>query len=798
MRLAHYGRVMQLKLLDRFYFILTFCVAGPVLCASSNLQRNQLKIFDLKHPKCESQTLIETAKESFTTIANDLPGRNEYNELVKIFHRGQWEKLDSGIEDFLSLFEDSPLREAVAFLRIESLYDRIESVESPILKEAEKGFREVFLLYPRSKLVPNIQATVGAFWLRNGLYTKSLALFIKAKEENPFHSLNCFFQFGIGENNFLLHENEAAKKSFRALLQKCNTPRLNTGAILRLIDLEWEKKTGEYLKRLEALYLSESNIVRRFYPEALYNLGEEKYQKHDYKSAKFFFGEYLDHKHKDPVCAPYALKRVADLGAKLKAPSEEVTGLYLQVYDQFPKTDIGKFAYVEGMLADYFKKEKGEQERRTIVIDEKLSSIQDSKLRYLAAMNKGIALLDSGAGGAVQYLSEIAKADPEELKTTELSEFISSRLMKIIKKEANEILENDLKKESVKDEDLFKPFEEAFGLWIKSTPEEKEAKTFYVELVTKRFKELESKGKWSYAFGILERWKQSGLWSQSDPPQNFKVALGAQISSNLMSLESGKLDELYKAIQENEETLSGFITEEFFPVFIATFLNIKNKEGIARWTKKVQSVRKLASFRAGISNEMKDFLNIKKGEGFIALKKFKESEEVLRDIRSSKFVESALLMRIQSLRALKQYSQAFKLGDSLVSKLPTKDSKVRVLSSLVPILNEGKVWEMAEPLLVKAKKNKAEGKILAPFLYLTGKVQAEKKLCKKAVPSFLEAIALDAENLVANEARFRMAKCYQKEKKKDLAKKLWQEVVDSKDSFWGPMAKSEINLMEEM
>ncbi|NBY20565.1 hypothetical protein EBQ74_10085 [bacterium] len=101
--------------------------------------------------------MVETAKETFTTIANDLPGRTEYNELVKTFHRGQWEKLDQGFDEFSSMFEDSPLREAVAFLRVESLFDRINEKDSPILPEAEKALRETLLLYPRSKLIPKFR-----------------------------------------------------------------------------------------------------------------------------------------------------------------------------------------------------------------------------------------------------------------------------------------------------------------------------------------------------------------------------------------------------------------------------------------------------------------------------------------------------------------------------------------------------------------------------------------------------------------------------------------------------------------
>jgi outer membrane protein assembly factor BamD (BamD/ComL family) len=126
-----------------------------------------------------------------------------------------------------------------------------------------------------------------------------------------------------------------------------------------------------------------------------------------------------------------------------------------------------------------------------------------------------------------------------------------------------------------------------------------------------------------------------------------------------------------------------------------------------------------------------------------------------------------------------------------------KENKTRLLASLVPVVNSAKMWKKAETLLQEAKKNKVEGKSLAPFLYMAGKAQSEEKNCKKTITYFSQALALDIESSMVTEAKFRLGKCYLKEKKKDLAKKQWQEVAESKDSFWAPLAKSEINLMEE-
>ena len=795
MMFADKKRVM---LRNIFLILPIICSSIPSvgIAASNNVPRNQLKVFDIKHPRCESQTLVETAKETFTTIANDLPGRTEYNELVKTFHRGSWEKLDQGFEEFSSMFEDSPLREAAAFLRVESLFDRIDDKDSPVLPEAEKALREALLLYPRSKLIPNIQATVGAFWLSNGMYTKSLALFMKAKDENPFHPLSCFFQFGIGENNYLLHEKEAAKKSFSALLQKCNSPRLITGASLRLLEIDSEKKLNDSPKKLEALYDKESNIIRRFYPEALYNLGELKYQKGEYRSARFFFSEYLSHKHTDPDCVPYASKRMADINARLKSPIEETIGLYLQAFDKSPKSDIAKYAYIEGMLLDYPQKSRSEQERRTAVIDEKIASIHDSKVRYLASLNKGFALLESGHLGALEYLSKTAKANPEELKNGDINGFVSSKLTKILKKHVSETFSEENPKESARNDDLFGPFEDVYSVWIKGSAYEKEVKALYVEMLNQRFKELAGKEKWDYAFEILERWKKSPMWDPSDPTSSFKLEVGSLLTSALLKADNEKQQSLFTAIEQSESILTEFVGDDFSNLFVACYLNKKDLEKVSQWLKKGSAQRKTASIANRTSPEIRDFLILKRSEGYFAVKKFALAEEAAKSVKSSKFLEAAIAIRVQSLLAIKQFSNAYKVGISFVSKFPNKESRLRGLESLVSVVSEGKLWDKAEPLMIQARKEKPDPKILAPFVYLNGKVQSEKKNTRKCISLLTEALKLDPEFGGAIESKFRFARCLAIDKKKDLAKKQWQEVVDSKDSFWSPLAKSELNLME--
>ncbi|MSP19070.1 MAG: hypothetical protein EXR74_05820 [Bdellovibrionales bacterium] len=787
---------MPLKLITSLSCALSVCVIGTTAFSVNNLERANFKIFELKHPACESQSLIDTAKEGFTTIRNDLPGRSEYNELVKTFHRQKWEKLDEDIEFFQNTFETSPLREAVAFLKVESLFDRIDSLDSEIIKEAEKHLRETVLLYPRSQLIPVIEATMGAFWLRNGLYSKSLGTFIKAKQDYPFHSLNCLFQFGISENNFLLHEFEVAKKGFSSLLQKCSNPRFKTGARLRLAEMQMDKNPKESSLLIASIYQEESNIVARFYQEALYNIGENKYQAKQFTSARFFFNEYLKHKKREPSCAVYAHRRIADISAKLKSPQSDLFSLYLETHDQFPKTDMGRFSYVQALLLDYPQKSPGEKIRRTQVVDEELPLIGDPRLRYLGSLNKALALLESGKTGAIGYLVRIGKDHPEDLKDPEIAEFISLNIVKTLKKEALAHLVMDRKKESLKNEDLFQEIEDAYSIWIKGTKIEKETKQFYTDLITKRFKELLEKENFFIAFGLLERWNKSDLWEVNDPDNRTKIAIGTELGHLFLQTDKDKLNAISKAVVKDAELLTRFLGSDFNPLILTAMANLGNSIAVAGELSKTKSNREIASINPMLSSEVQSFLSYKRAEAQFLTKNFEDTNETLKKVTDKKYKDQAVVLKIKSLNELKKYSDAFKLGSSQISKM-NQESKVRVLASLIPTVNGSKIWSKADFLLSEAKKQKVSGLELAPFLFLAGKASSEQKVCKKSIKYISEALTLDPKSPQRNEAQFRLGKCYQKEKKQHLAKQQWKEVIDSKDSFWAPMAKSEINLMEE-
>ena len=276
----------------------------------------------------------------------------------------------------------------------------------------------------------------------------------------------------------------------------------------------------------------------------------------------------------------------------------------------------------------------------------------------------------------------------------------------------------------------------------------------------------------------------------------FRSSIGVKLTQKLMDIESEEKMTLFQSLIENEDTMSDFLGADFLPLFVSAYHHSNNQTELVAWLKKMKPNRRLAQSSLGVTQEMKDFLVFVQAEALMSVKRFSESEPLLKQITSKRYREMAIPMQVENYCGQKQFSQAVKFGLPQVQKLNTLPSKKRVLASLVSAINEGKLWKQSDLVLQQARKQGIKNKELAPFLYLAGKSQSEQKVCKKTIAYYSEALTLDSDHLAAQEAKFRLGKCYQKEKKKELAKKQWQAVVDSQDAFWAPLAKSEINLME--
>jgi tetratricopeptide (TPR) repeat protein len=199
---------------------------------------NPLLSIQTTSPLCTSTMDLGVGRDYFVAIGNDLPGLQEYNQLVKLYQTRRYKEFSEEIKRFYKIFESSPLKEAAYFLEAQELFEEylLKRTEEPL--EAEKKMREALLLYPKSEMVPVLLAGAGNFWLQRGVFEKSLGIYQSARDQFPFHPLYCVFQMGIGESAWQLGDRKAAKSSFTLLQQKCENSRLKLASEFRLMELE--------------------------------------------------------------------------------------------------------------------------------------------------------------------------------------------------------------------------------------------------------------------------------------------------------------------------------------------------------------------------------------------------------------------------------------------------------------------------------------------------------------------------------------------------------------------------------
>ena len=504
-----------------------------VVCHGNNeiSSFSSLPSLDIPHPFCDSPTTLDIAKDYFVEIANELPGRAEYNQLIQLYRVQQWPELSAAIKIFRRVYEDTPLLEAVAFLETEALFEQSEQKPS-FLPDAEKKLRETLLLYPQSTLVPIITGSIAAHWLRQGKFSRALAMYETAARDYAEHELHCNFLFGAAENSFQLHDWRVVKDATEKIIAKCQGMRVQVGAQMRLADLTFNDNPKATTNTYEKIYELNGPIINHYYPMLLYNLGELKYREHKYPSSRFYFNEYLRHRGKEETCTAYALKRVADVSVHLKDKLEAITGLYLAVKETAPKTDVGRYSYLHALLIGFKSSVPAERERRLLVFDTEVDKIGDERLRKFAYLEKGLAMLESGERIAVDYLVRLDAHFPFNLRKGDIGNFVQMKLLEVLHDEVAQALEKR-SADPRKSRKLFAPIEDAYSLWLKDSPYEAQAKKLYSEITFSRFQEALEKDDVLSAVERLEHWKKSELWTAQSPSKADRIKFASRLAEYL-------------------------------------------------------------------------------------------------------------------------------------------------------------------------------------------------------------------------------------------------------------------------
>ncbi len=747
-------------------------------------------------PYCDGKIRFDVAKDSFVEIANELPGVQDYNELVKFYQKKEWAKFKTALTQYKKIYETTPLLEAVQFLEVQAMFEQIDRTDYNDSAEAEKLFKQVVLLYPKSELVPVLYASVASLWLTDGLVQKALGYFEKLKKDYPFHPLYCYFQLGSGEASFLMHDYETAKRDLTQLMQKCTERKYAVGAQTRLNDIELRKKGDAYLSEYEKPFYSDINLVNRFYPHVLFNLGEVKFHKKEYESSKLFFTEFAKYGGKDPVCGPMTLKRLADIALLQNENISIVTGKYLSVRDQAPLTDIGRYSYVHAMLLEFSDVGEIEQTRRIKLIDEEIEKISAYDLRSLSFLEKGLALLSAGRSEALDYLLHLEDRTNYDLKKGPLADFVRDEVVAFLEREANDKVVKTKRIDTLADDSILQPYEKVYEQWLKGTKYEERSKNFYEKIVLQRFDKSLQKKNGLAAVAKLARWKKSNLWSPKKLTKSTKKKIGDSLALYMKGLSEEDLRELSGNLKRYRPELEVVLNPEYHMLLVALDLPNVNKEEIQNHYKEMQKNRSLASFNNDIDKKAVSYLYRVKGQMFMAMEKYPSAEESLLKAVNDKEQKITVEKELVTLyEKSKQYKKLYKYSLDVFDSKPT-DESIRYLETAKSAINIGKLWEEPKAVLKRAEKLGLTDKDITPYKLLQARGSFETGKCKVAIEIYEN---LMKEELPAEEipgSKFRLAKCLTSTKQTPKALKLFEEVIALNDSFWSPLASTEKNLLE--
>lgn len=768
------------------------CFAATRLPAAQDLY-HLLRTVETEHPSCDNPLDLTVAGDYFGPVANDVDGVQDYNRLTSFLRDHQWSQLESGITQFMATYESSPLREATAFLGVYARFLRVGSIDSGEYREAEKMFSEARLLYPKSALIPVILADNASRHLKEGLFEKSLALYKTAREQYPFHELSCVFQAGVAETSLLLRDFTGAERSYQQLLQKCKNTRLRIAADLRLAELKERKSKVDSTTVMEKIFSDSPKLVLRYYPTILYNLGEKKFSRGQYPSAKFFFNEYL--KADQPfACKAYAAKRLADIVLRTTEDRKEVIGKYLEVKETYPATDPGRFSHIHGMLLGLEKVSEPEQVRRLRVIDEEIDLIDNKKLREVMYLEKALALLDGGEEGAIRSLIKVKENSTQDLTKEPVASFIRGRVVDLLTEELNNPPPKnvaDYGKFAAAQLDLY---ESVLHTWLAGKPEEKRAMALVRGRLLKLAEMALDADLPDLSLELLERGKKLSLLP-SDGTKFADAAFRQKYAEKFLTrlIQSPNKKALAEWFMKNHERVTPYVEPASRLLWISSAVETGEDAAIIRTVKMVGQDRRPAAALAPMSPLLKDYYHFNEGKALALLKRWGDADSRLANVSTETFRPKAEELRLNIALEQKQYAKAYQLGFALLDK-KTGPDRTALLETMRQLCYDGKLWSKVDPFMTKVRKLSLPDDKIAPFQYLAGKAYWETKQCPKAVESFEVALVKSPLAPESSEARYLLGKCYSQLRKPSQAKKIWTELLNSQDAFWSKMARNELNL----
>jgi hypothetical protein len=146
-------------------------------------------------------------------------------------------------------------------------------------------------------------------------------------------------------------------------------------------------------------------------------------------------------------------------------------------------------------------------------------------------------------------------------------------------------------------------------------------------------------------------------------------------------------------------------------------------------------------------------------------------------------------------RMKKEFDQAFAVERARLLSTEVAEREKR-LESLSELVLEGKLWNRGIELPTLGHRVGATGALEARLEFLAGRSYFELDRCPQAIQSYQNGLKEGAQLSASAEARYRLGKCFARVNRSEQARQVWQELSMLQDSFWSPLARSEMKFLK--
>lgn len=755
-----------------------------------------LDLLDPVLPYCDIPKAFDSSHQTFVEIKNNLPGRSAYNNMILDYQRRQWPKLDSKIEKFRIEFESSPLREAVEFLAFQAELERLNSEDPDSLKHTEQHFRELLLLYPKSSLTSTVQVSLANFYLKNGNAQKSLGLFRELRRDFPFHPDQCHFMFGEAEAEYQLNGLVDSKRTYQAILQKCQSKKIKLGSEIRLLDIAGKENPKEnQVNSYEALRQKETALIQRFFPDLILNLGEAAYRGREYEQSLFYLNEFKRSVSGRHACEMKMLKRLADITMRKEKAASQILGKYLEVYELDPKSDLGKFSKVIALGYQGEEILKGEFERRDRTIKELIPQIQDKNFNLRARVLDSVVRLKRKKQESLEAINSLyllKNANPQ---------FFRGELEAQIRKEIIQLQEQKPQMFSqlspgAWDKWFWETTLRTHAEWFKgSTQEDLFKQTVSAQTLERAQRQLEN-GRNDDMVRNLRFWSETELFTVSLQDLKQKEELVGAILVSWMEQAQADQKKTSELISENESYLKKIFGAEGQTLWVKVALEKNKEKDLENALRPLRVPRKIAAVGQLKNEKVLSVKSLVLGQAFRRVNQISLSNKYLALVKSPEFKNMSVLEQMRNARDQKRFKTALQLGFSQL-KLSSEKERMGYLEVMSDAVKSGKLWPLANRLYQISKDLKLESSEKALVLGVLGRAKFEEKQFKEASSLLNEALVLDPEGRNTAEASFFLARSLSKSGDLNQAKQVLSQLKDKKDEFWSPLAETEMEILGE-